>query len=200
MEETFHSLCPGAHQEQVKAACIPNAGEPATLGLWNALWAHISRAPCFSKQDSLFSLCSPASSCHPGAHSSSLLHITSRHSTMCLCLVVSPLLPGFLSAIQFYKLLGWDSCLSSSFETVIHSVHPLNRALSARETQKLVSKTNRRTGGLPGFSRSMLERSNIIKRAHSRSLFFKLAKMFLDAHQMVMSFHTSRVLETNPVS
>ena len=64
------------------------------------------------------------------------------------------LLPEFLSAIQFYKLLGWDLCLSSSFETVIHSVHPLHRILAAERLKSLFSKQIAEQAGSPGFPRS----------------------------------------------
>lgn len=149
MEETFSSLSPwwtqhppGAGEGSLYAKCR-RAHHPGSV---ECSQGSDRGAPRFPKQDRLF----PCVIVSSRAHSTSLLQITSRHLTMFLCLVVFLLLPGFLSAIQFYKLLGWVLYLPSSFETVIHSVHPLNRILSAHETQKLVSETNCRTGCLPG--------------------------------------------------
>ena len=115
-------------------------GEPGILG----------PDPVLSAPQGLCSL----SPLHPGAPSTWLLQLTSRRLTVPLCLVVFLLLPGFLSAIQFYKLLGSELCLSSSFETVIHSVHPIHRILAAQRLKSLFSKQTAEQAGYPGFSRS----------------------------------------------
>lgn len=89
-------------------------------------------------------------------------------------LVVFLLFPGFVSAIQPCKCLGRDPHLSFSFETVIHSVHALNRILPAWKSKKLVLQTSCRAGCLPRVSTRRAEMVRLTEGAREKPRVFFL--------------------------
>lgn len=104
-------------------------------------------------------LCALLSSVSPWAPSAWLLQPPHRRSTVFVF--------GCFSAVSWISVnnpvlqIAWLTyVLSSAFETVIHSVHSLNRILSARKTAELVLKTNCRTGCLPGV---LTQRAQMVK-------------------------------------
>lgn len=162
MEETFHSRFPrwtGHTLAAGEGSLHTNAGEPPTPGSSPVLQAQIIRSLSFSKQDCPWESLRLVSSVSPGAHSTWLLQLPHRRSTVFVF--------GCFSAVSWISVnnpvlqIAWlTHVLSSAFETVIHSVHSLNRLLSAHKTTELVLKTNCRTGGLPGM---LTQRAQMVK-------------------------------------
>lgn len=127
----------------------------------------------------------------PALHSVGSSHvITPAHIQALDCVFVF----GCFSAASWISVsnpvlqIAWLRCVFVVFLWNCDSqCTPFTQNPCSRETEKLVFKTNRRTGRLPGVFTQLLKWSNVIKGARSRSLCFNLAKMFWDADQMVMS-------------
>lgn len=111
-------------------------------------------------------------------------------------LVVSLLFPGVMSAVQPYRLLGWDLYLSFSFETVIHSVHALNRILPAWETEKLILKNK---AAEPAVLLTEHRDAGVKEGCAEISGFLSVLTERLSMRNR-MSLSTTRVPKTNPVS